>query len=157
MFSLGTLAKQPFYFCSTLNWTWLALPLRLASMAHVGLVAMLGYAARRGKKFALPAEHNTHKVCLMVRLFKTAHLFFLSLSCVGIMVQLNLAMQLVWLAIATRQEVLVVKRLVWFLPFFAGMVISRLDFRHIALAITTSDWWWYLRHNGCRAFTIKSL
>ena len=128
MFSLGTLAV-PFYISAMYllnhDWRW---PLRCLSLAMVALSAYAWYAAKRGKKLALPAEPQHRKSLSYSEAVKQPIFIFLALAAVGYgAVEFGNANWFVSYAQQGRGFSGEEARLV-FAYFTAGMVISRLGF-----------------------------
>ncbi|MGO4891552.1 MFS transporter [Flavobacterium sp. W21_SRS_FM6] len=128
MFSLGTLAA-PFYISALYllehDWRW---PLRWLAIAMVGLAAYAWYAARRGKKFAIPTQPQLRKSLSYGEVIKRPIFFFLALAAVGYgAVEFGNANWFVSYAQQGRGFTGEEARMV-FAFFTAGMVISRLGF-----------------------------
>lgn len=128
MFSLGTLAA-PFYISALYliehDWRW---PLRWLALAIIGLAAYAWYAARRGKKFSLPAEPQHRKSLSYGEVIKRPIFFFLALAAIGYgAVEFGNANWFVSYAQQGRGFSGEEARMT-FAFFTAGMVISRLGF-----------------------------
>lgn len=128
MFSLGTLAA-PFYISALYliehDWRW---PLRWLALAIIGLAAYAWYAARRGKKFNLPAEPQHRKSLSYGEVIKRPIFFFLALAAIGYgAVEFGNANWFVSYAQQGRGFSGEEARMT-FAFFTAGMVISRLGF-----------------------------
>jgi MFS transporter, FHS family, glucose/mannose:H+ symporter len=128
MFSLGTLAA-PFYISAFYllehDWRW---PLRWLALAIIGLAAYAWYAAKRGKKMALPANPQHRKSLSYSDVIKQPIFLFLALAAVGYgAVEFGNANWFVSYAQQGRGFTGEEARMV-FAFFTAGMVISRLGF-----------------------------